>query len=61
MHQTGGLVRRKNQYFVYPIGAQLDQDVALAVADEFPELVEVAGLVQAAMPPAIVIPPRESP
>ncbi len=38
VHQTGGLVRRKDGYFVYPIGAPLDKDLSLEKADAFPEL-----------------------
>ena len=46
VHQTGGLVRRKDDYFVYPIGAPLDKDLPLESADEFPELQRAAKLHQ---------------
>jgi len=38
VHQRGGVVRRNEDYFVYPIGATLDQHVDAKVADDFPEL-----------------------
>jgi hypothetical protein len=38
VHQTGGLVHRKNEFFVYPIGAQLDQGIPASSAAEYPEL-----------------------
>jgi len=47
VHQRGGLVRREGEYFVYPIGARLDEDIKLAEAIEFPRLQEVAQLLQA--------------
>jgi hypothetical protein len=51
VHQTGGLVRRKDDprvpkgeqgYFVYPIGMQLDQDIAVEQAEDFPSLQRAA-------------------
>lgn len=53
VHQTGGLVRRKDDprhpegqegYYVYPIGETLDRDIPIAQADAFPELQRVAEL-----------------
>lgn len=38
VHQTGGLVRRSNGYFIYPIGNSIDQDLTIDQADEYPEL-----------------------
>jgi len=38
VHQTGGLVHRKDGYYVYPIGVQLDQDLKLEDAEMFFEL-----------------------
>ncbi len=42
VHQRGGVVRRNEDYFVYPIGVNLDQHVAATAAEEFPELKLVA-------------------
>ncbi len=42
VHQTGGLVHRKDGYYVYPIGAQLDQDLKLEDAAMYFELREAA-------------------
>jgi len=42
VHQRGGVVRRSEDYFVYPIGATLDQQVEAGVADEYPELKSAA-------------------
>ncbi len=42
VHQRGGVVRRSEDYFVYPIGATLDQQVDAKVADEYPELKRAA-------------------
>jgi len=38
VHPTGGLVRRANEYYVYPVGTQLDQDLKLEDAEMFYEL-----------------------
>ena len=38
VHQTGGLVHRKDGYYVYPIGTQLDQDLKLEEAEMYFEL-----------------------
>ena len=57
VHQTGGLVRRKDllhpneeKCYVYPIGAPLDQDLAVDVAGEFPELQAAARKFIATLP-----------
>ena len=42
VHQRGGVVRRNEDYFVYPIGANLDQHVDAKVADDYPELKSAA-------------------
>lgn len=42
VHQTGGLVRRQDAYFVYPIGLTLDDDLLLDKAGDFPELIRAA-------------------
>lgn len=42
VHQTGGLVRRNNEYYVYPIGAPLDKELKLEKAEGFPELLRAA-------------------
>lgn len=42
MHQTGLLVRRRGEYFVYPIGSLLDRDVPWVEAVEYPYLQKVA-------------------
>ena len=42
VHQRGGVVRRNEDYFVYPIGVNLDQHVEATVADEYPELKSAA-------------------
>ena len=51
VHQTGGLVRRSNEYFIYPIGAKLDQDLSVEEAVEYPELQRAAERFRAADPP----------
>lgn len=38
VHQTGGLVRRSNGYFIYPIGNTIDKDLTIDQAGEYPEL-----------------------
>ena len=38
VHQRGGVVRRNEDYYVYPLGASLDQHVEAEVADDYPEL-----------------------
>jgi hypothetical protein len=42
VHQRGGVVRRNEDYFVYPIGANLEQHVEAKVADDYPELKSAA-------------------
>ncbi len=44
VHPRGAVVRRKDEYFIYPIGTWLDQDIKAgdAAADDYPELKEVA-------------------
>lgn len=42
VHQTGGLVKRGDDYFIYPIGARLDEDLAYSRAPEYPELASAA-------------------
>lgn len=42
VHQRGGVVRRNEDYYVYPIGVNLDQHVAAKVADDYPELKSAA-------------------
>lgn len=54
VHQTGGLVKRGDDYFIYPIGARLDEDLAHTRAPEYPELSSAA--VRLLNPPA---PPPE--
>lgn len=57
VHQTGGLVRRKDDprhpkgeegYYVYPIGETLDKDIPIAQAEAFPELRRAAEMDKAA-------------
>jgi len=50
VHQTGGLVHRKDGYYVYPIGVQLDQDLKLADAEMYLELHEAAERHRASTP-----------
>ena len=38
VHQTGGVVHRRDGYFVYPLGATLDHAVEAAQATDFPDL-----------------------
>ncbi len=38
VHQLGGVVRRAEDYFVYPLGSMLDQHVDAKSAAEYPEL-----------------------
>jgi|CXWL01.1.fsa_nt_gi hypothetical protein len=38
VHQTGGVVSRKGQYFVYPLGAMLSEAVEYKLAENYPEL-----------------------
>ena len=40
VHQTGGLVRRSNGYFIYPIGNTIDKDLTIDQAGEYPELIQ---------------------
>lgn len=44
VHPTGGLVRRRNEYFIYPIGGWVDQDIKAEEADasEHPWLIRAA-------------------
>lgn len=42
VHQRGGVVRRNEDYFVFPIGASLDQQVDARAADDYPELKSAA-------------------
>ncbi len=43
VHQTGGLVHRKDgEYAIYPIGANLNQEMPVNRAGDFPELQEAA-------------------
>jgi len=46
VHPTGALASRttrgKDEYFIYPIGAKLDQDIAADIAGDFPELQQAA-------------------
>ncbi len=44
VHQTGGLVRRNDEYYVYPIGAPLDKELKLEQAEAFPELLRAADI-----------------
>lgn len=57
VHQTGALVRRKDQthpneerWYVYPIGSPLDQDLPVDDAGEFPELQAAARKLKAELP-----------
>lgn len=38
VHQTGGLVHRKGQYFVYPLGGTLEDHLEASAAGGYPEL-----------------------
>lgn len=38
VHQTGGLVRRDREYYVYPIGNTANEDLTIDKAAEYPEL-----------------------
>ena len=51
VHQTGALVRRQDEYFVYPIGAKLNEDIAADEAVNYPRLQEVARYLQEAAKP----------
>jgi len=42
VHQTGLLVLRDGEYYVYPLGNVLDEDIKLEDADFYPELVAAA-------------------
>lgn len=42
VHPRGGVVRREDEYFVYPIGAGLDDDLGVEEAVEYPELQRIA-------------------
>lgn len=74
VHQRGGVVRRNEDYFVYPIGANLDQHVAAKVADDYPELKSAADKIRetreaqkkpkpapSALPDSPLQPPTEAP
>lgn len=38
VHQTGGIVHRKGQFFVYPLGTGFDEHMEYKLADNYPEL-----------------------
>jgi len=42
VHQTGGVARRKDEYFVYPLGMTVAQSMPAADASEYPELQRAA-------------------
>jgi len=42
VHQRGGVVRRNEDYYVYPIGVSLDQPIEAKAADDYPELKSAA-------------------
>ncbi len=42
VHQSGALVLRRDSYYVYPVGAQLNEDLPIESALEFPRLRQVA-------------------
>lgn len=42
VYPRGALVRRDDAYFVYPIGAPLDEDIPVEEAVDFPRLMQVA-------------------
>lgn len=42
VHPRGGLVRRHGEYYVYPLGGKLDQDMPVDTAANFPDLQRVA-------------------
>jgi len=48
VHPRGAIVRRQDDYFVYPIGAALNEDLLADEAVEFPELQRVAFAISAA-------------
>lgn len=42
VHQTGGVARRKDQYFVYPLGMTVQQAIPASSAEAYPELQKAA-------------------
>lgn len=48
VHPRGAIVRRQDDYFVYPIGAALNEDLLADAAVEFPELQRIASAISAA-------------
>ncbi len=42
VHQTGGLVHRRGQYFVYPLGGTLEDHLEVSLASDHPELQHAA-------------------
>jgi len=42
VHPRGGVVRRDDEYFVYPIGSRLDQDLKAEEAEDYPVLRRLA-------------------
>jgi len=54
VHPRGAVVRRQDDYFVYPIGAALNEDLPAEDAADYPELQEIASWMRRT-PPAPVI------
>ena len=50
VHPTGGVVRRNGEYFIYPIGAMLDEDIGVdeSAATEYVQLKEAADRIRRA-------------
>lgn len=56
VHQTGGLVHRKGQYFVYPLGGTLEDHLEASAAEGYPELKAAVERAEAGAPVAATMP-----
>lgn len=46
VHPRGAIVRRQDEYFVYPIGAKVSNDVKAKEADDYPTLKRVTAMIR---------------
>ncbi len=49
VHPRGAIVRRQDEYFVYPIGAKVSNDVKAKEADNYPTLRRVTAMIREAL------------
>lgn len=53
VHQTGGVVRRSDDYFIYPLGETLDNALTERAAGEYPVLLDAVKRHRKAYPPPV--------